>query len=944
MTSPPGPSDNSDSSPSLGREVPRQKGLDSSSDPESAQSMENISPNSGSGDPDSPRDSEYQGNDYSPQSTQSPSIEPETLDDFSTYHDDSNHDLNDHTDDDSSSDSSLKAPDSEADSAETPTDSKGHQTKPAEGASTPSDDKIEADPESDYEPPQYFFQAPTPVLEPNLSADNDRESRPAADPAASTPGSENTADNQSPTNTTEASVDSPMPQNAENPDMAPASGHSDRHQTNGQAATGQTAQGAASVDPSPQANPPESTPQQANQPDEQMIQQTKIQIRSLVNEIQRLAQSDCSVEDFYEGFLTRVTSALASVGGAIWKVHETGRLELQYQINVGATELADNEQAQISHDLLLRKIIRNNEPMLIPPLTGSGSDDASNPTSCLLVVERLMIDQQVVGLVEVFQRSGSGPTTQRGYLRFLVQMCEIASDFLKNKKIRNYQQQQELWEKLEQFIRASHFGLDPKQTAYTIVNEARRLVDCDRVSFARPEGGRLRIQVVSGLDSIDRRADEIKKLGELATAVVRGEKPLWFNGNTEELPPQIEQRIHDYVDRSHSKVVCVIPLWETVKEDIVEEAESPTEKRPKKNVLGALIFERLGDSRIDNTFRKRIDVVAGHASDALTNATQHHDVFLMPLWQAIGRTRIFSRAATPRWIIVLSILAVLTGILSFLPWNFELSADGKLTPKNRYEIFAPLDGEVKWVIEGEPGKPLRVEKDQVVAELENDDVQRELIELQNNITLELEKISEAEDQLRTQGPDLTPVQELRLEQEIATSYARIEGYRQEVEIARKKMAGLKVPAKGNGLIVDWQLNEKLKNRQVSRGQKLMTIVDDSKDWVVEVELLEKKFGHLVEARKALEEGNLKVTFVLVSLPNRKYEGRVISIDQKADVVGEKGNTILLRIAFDKNEIDPELLLYGTKVTARIYCGRRSLGYVLFREVYETLQRNVFFWF
>ncbi|MEC9092500.1 MAG: hypothetical protein VX438_07340, partial [Planctomycetota bacterium] len=314
-------------------------------------------------------------------------------------------------------------------------------------------------------------------------------------------------------------------------------------------------------------------------PDEKLIQQTKVQIRGLVNEIQTLAQSGCSVEEFYDGFLSRVTSALASTGSAIWKVNDNGQLELQFQINVAATELAGNEQAQISHDRLLKKIIQSNEPTVVQPHSGSGDPDgAANPTSSLLIIERLRVDQKVIGLVEVFQRSGSGPTTQRGYLRFLVQMCEIASDFLKNKKIRTYQEQQELLEKLEQFIRAAHHGLDPKQSAYTIVNEGRRLVDCDRVSFAKRESGKFRIEVVSGLDSIDRRADEIKKLSELATTVVRGERPLWFNGDTENLPPQIEQRLQAYIDRAHSKVVCVIPLWETRKEDIVEEAESTNKK------------------------------------------------------------------------------------------------------------------------------------------------------------------------------------------------------------------------------------------------------------------------------------------------------------------------------------------------------------------------------
>ncbi len=122
----------------------------------------------------------------------------------------------------------------------------------------------------------------------------------------------------------------------------------------------------------------------------------------------------------------------------------------------------------------------------------------------------------------------------------------------------------------------------------------------------------------------------------------------------------------------------------------------------------------------------------------------------------------------------------------------------------------------------------------------------------------------------------------------------------------------------------------------------MTIVDEEGEWEIELEMLEKKFGHLANARAELK--GQKVTFVLSSLPNEKFTGEVRSIDQKADVRSEKGNVILVKVKIDKEDVPESLRLYGATVSARIYCGERPLGYVLFREVYETLQRNVFFWF
>jgi hypothetical protein len=60
------------------------------------------------------------------------------------------------------------------------------------------------------------------------------------------------------------------------------------------------------------------------------IERTRQHIRSLVNEISQLAKSDIAPEQFYADFLTRVVTALAAVGGAVWVNGDDGRLALQY--------------------------------------------------------------------------------------------------------------------------------------------------------------------------------------------------------------------------------------------------------------------------------------------------------------------------------------------------------------------------------------------------------------------------------------------------------------------------------------------------------------------------------------------------------------------------------------------------------------------------------------
>ena len=104
--------------------------------------------------------------------------------------------------------------------------------------------------------------------------------------------------------------------------------------------------------------------------------------------------------------------------------------------------------------------------------------------------------------------------------------------------------QQTMWQQLEQFMRLIHQGLDTKRTTFTLANEGRRLIDCDRVSVAIGAGRNCRIKAVSGLDSIERRAEQVKKLGVLSSAVIRAGQPLWYTGEDDNLPPQIEKKMH----------------------------------------------------------------------------------------------------------------------------------------------------------------------------------------------------------------------------------------------------------------------------------------------------------------------------------------------------------------------------------------------------------------
>ena len=161
---------------------------------------------------------------------------------------------------------------------------------------------------------------------------------------------------------------------------------------------------------------------------------------------------------------------------------------------------------------------------------GEGEDAGGNPTGYLLVLAPLASDGVIEGVIEVFQRPDSQPATQRGYLRFLIQMCELAGEWLKSRKLKHFSNRHSLWAQADQFARMVHENLDVRETAYTIVNEGRRLIGCDRVSVAIKRGRTCKVEAISGQDTIESRSNVVTALGHVATRVVATGESLWYDG------------------------------------------------------------------------------------------------------------------------------------------------------------------------------------------------------------------------------------------------------------------------------------------------------------------------------------------------------------------------------------------------------------------------------
>lgn len=696
----------------------------------------------------------------------------------------------------------------------------------------------------------------------------------------------------------------------------------------------------------------------SSHPDDDAIRRAKQEIQGLVQEMVEISKSDVEAGEFYAALIDKSVSALAAVGGVVWSIDETAGFKLEYQRNLRESGLANNPAAQMQHARLLEGIVKKGESTLIAPHSGAGGvgdDDhhvAANPTDHLLVIAPVSTDQGVDALVEIFQRSGAKPSTQRGYLKFLQQMCELAGEYLKTQRLRHFVTKQTLWEQLESFTAQVHDHLNSRETAYTIANEGRRLIGCDRVTVVLRKGSSYTVEAISGQDTFDKRSNVVRLLRNLSRVVCRSGEDLWYAGDTSDLAPQVEKAVNDYVDESQTKQLAVLPLREAD-----PNADDKEKRRKRENILGAIVIEQLVDSRQPDGLLQRVDVVKRHSATALTNAQAHEGLFLMPLWRTIGRSRALVAARNlPKTLAAAIVIGGLIAAACLVPWDFNMVADGKLLPVERQKVFARLDGMVDQlhVTHGS-----MVQAGDVVAVMRSDDLDDEAAQFDS----ELERIAKEQSAARTQlallqdrRTDAEEVQLAEISGQLEALDVEWEHAKRRQAILEKKRSDLTVVAPIDGRVTTWRLEDRIKGRPVSVGQQLMEIADPSQIWELELYVPEAKMGHVYDRAERLHQDDpdakLQITFILATHPDSSQQmtGQIESIDNSAEIRGEDGNTVRMKVSFDQAQLQQQLgvtdkvaeLKVGADLKAKIYCGRKPVGYVLLHDLFEFVQSRILF--
>ena len=697
-----------------------------------------------------------------------------------------------------------------------------------------------------------------------------------------------------------------------------------------------------------------------------LVQQRDRVVR-LAREIERLSEADILAAEFFPAFLECLVASLEAVGAAVWLSDGSG-LKPMFHCGLDTAGFL-NPQAGQKNAPLLQELLGTGESKTYHP------DTKSLPTPHMYMLSALSVAGEAVGAVELLQRTDVAPHARAGMLQFVEQMAGYASRYLARQvaagsKFADGQSDGDevppdtsavpagpftadaagngqanrggltptFWTDLEKFLLQLERGRSVAEVAATAASDGRLLLGVDRVALVRRRGRKVPVEAISGQDKVNARANLVRRMSDLSRVVMEGREPFVYTGKVEGLPEQIEKPLAEYVAESHCRMIVMVPLFEPgelIKPEFEDKETEHYQRHAEPKVIGCWVAENINDSRIPKSLHEKIDVASDHVAAALYRSATFDRIFMRRALLTIGRTgEWFHGRKLAKTLAVLGLLTVVGLALWLVPYPYRVEAEGRLMPVTQRDVFAPWDGEVTQ-LDVEGGES--VQQGTLLAVLRNDELRAELVRVRKEMDEKQQAVRGLAGQIDDAHKRAATDDSDRLEGERIATLAEIGGLEKQLTILKQRQERLTVGSPINGVVATFQLDQRLRNRPVRRGEVLMEVMDDQGTWHLELDVEDRRMGHLLRAMEASDSISLPVEFVLATDPERTFDGRLTRIASRAETDPEQGNIVRIEAAI----ANPDALPYrriGAEVRAKINCGKRALFYVLFGDVVEFLQK------
>ena len=677
--------------------------------------------------------------------------------------------------------------------------------------------------------------------------------------------------------------------------------------------------------------------------------QIKAEVRHTIRRLSEMTRTEESFDQFCQTVLAQVVKLTGAHGALLWQVNGNGMPTITHAAGEKSRVVAENATPHLN---LVKEVVDQGKPLGLPyeSVAGNGepnpngeSNDDPNTKFLMLFSPVYNRMKKCCGSIELLQRNDITSSAQEGYLRFLTQIAQLFPRWHEQQDLAKLTDGAEMWNKKVDYMTEVHRSIDTKETTFTIANEARRMLGCDRVSVAQWYGGKCKISAISSQDRFDNRANVVRKLASVATASVKADSKFWVLGETEGLAPEVAKKINLYLDESHSRTLAVIPLMQRPSD--VPDLEMNKRLKKKARKLGALVIEYFDADVPEAQIQDACGLIVTHAELALENARRHNEIFLMPVWQKIGwMQNLLFRDHLTKTLLGLACLTLFVLALFFVPKELKMSADGVMNPTERELVYAGTQGKIVEVLPtmSADGK---VKKGDLLIRIENDQLTRSILSAQGELTSTKEKIRILQANLN--NPESTQAEQIIAEGELNVLDLKLKNLNSQLELMNTMQNKQEIRSNMDGSILTWQPIDRLEKFFVSADTEVLRVANLNGDWDIELKITQKKVGYVGSAMEKSDE-ELLVEFQMATNPSVRFEGRLKKIESRAVMseTGEPEYRAIVRI--DKEQIEKLResenrgeLKPSVGVTAKIHCGKRKLGFVWFYQVYDYVLYELF---
>ena len=737
--------------------------------------------------------------------------------------------------------------------------------------------------------------------------------------------------------------------------------------------------------------------------DNAFVQQTKDQIRTVVENIAALANAPIEPNSFVQAVLPKIANAMGASAAALWQqlpdstwrmmgdfnlptvllattTEKKGEIQnttaatsfeqldfLEFQLN-GATQAdlrSENAVSPINssdrnaspntsesaeekelwrppsalHTSVLDAVARERQPILVPPGdTLLDRDRPSNPTSELLIYAPLPIPKELgVFWLQVVQSPSGGPSSQRGYLRFVAQMADLMSDYFRSHRLRVFERDRECLTLAERTMNELASGLTPKLGLAKLMKSIRENARSEHAFLLRRDSsfGRWRVMGAAGLVDIDRKADgigQIERASSSLHAIHRNGGSLCaseLDGGVDERDPDLTQLFNTFaISELHwikpLRVDPALPSRRNQKLDVaVLLTWSGIDKPPSRCFEQSALISRLGLTALQVPWWK----------SALIASQQNKPAAL-----ALANPATWPSAL--KWSVGIAIL----GLILAFPVPIRLNATAVLVPLVQQHFHAPVDATVDkvYVAFGQSvkvGEPL--------IQLKSPSLQEEHDRSVAGQRRNRQRLEELEDSLlRDLKLSVSESEKLEAERNTIKSTQLAESNR--IVRLQSQLDSLVIRASIDGIVATWNVQENLRDRPLREGQLLMTLHESESAWVFEAALPERDAQ---EFHVAMEKKDNLTFATLTNFPQtpvpvhllRSSKPRIENSQQQGSMADPSSAMLRIRFEVEDEAMPAKAAVAGATARISIPIGRGPLLWALGRDFATKVWSRVQLW-